>query len=128
MSVSRRSVYYDDGHSLRPLIENGMLEFFDRKEIDEWYNRLLKLRDELRVDYVDGNLFGITKSVAQYLERMIGLPVTDSEVAYLTLHFGAFLKIAEKKHPKLRILIVCVNGISTVRIRSIIPVLVVHPI
>ncbi len=34
-----------------------------------------------------GNLFDITKSVAQYLERMIGLPITDSEAAYLTLHF-----------------------------------------
>ena len=59
------------------------------------------------------NLFNITKTVAQYLERMIGLPITDSEIAYLTLHFGAFLKIAEKENPKLRILIVCVNGVST---------------
>ena len=59
------------------------------------------------------NLFNITKTVSQYLERMIGLPITDSEIAYLTLHFGAFLKIAEKKNPKLRILIVCVNGVST---------------
>lgn len=59
------------------------------------------------------NLFNITKTVSQYLERMIGLPITDSEIAYLTLHFGAFLKIAEKKISKLRILIVCVNGVST---------------
>ena len=44
---------------------------------------------------------------------MLGLPVTDSEVAYLTLHFGAFLKSAEKKNLQLRILIVCVNGVST---------------
>ena len=59
------------------------------------------------------NLFNITKTVSHYLERMIGLPVTDSEIAYLTLHFGAFMKIAEKKNPRLRILIVCVNGVST---------------
>ena len=83
------------------------------------------------------------------------------------MHFGAFLKIAEKKNPKLRILIVCVNGvstgnmlkheierllpdaeivglvsavdvmqaqdkcdliISTARIRSMIPVITVHPV
>lgn len=75
----------------------------------------IQLGNPMREDIVReySNLFNITKTVSQYLERMIGLPITDSEVAYLTLHFGAFLKIAEKKNPKLRILIVCVNGVST---------------
>ena len=62
------------------------------------------MREDIVREYA--NLFNITKTVAQYLERMIGLPITDSEIAYLTLHFGAFLKIAEKENPKLRILIV----------------------
>ena len=129
----------------------------------------IQLGNPMREDIVReySNLFNITKTVSQYLERMIGLPITDSEVANLTLHFGAFLKIAEKKNPKLRILIVCVNGvstgnmlkheierllpdaeivglvsaidimqiqdkcdliISTARIRSIIPVITVHPV
>ena len=75
----------------------------------------IQLGNPMREDIVReySNLFSITKTVSQYLERMIGLPITDSEIAYLTLHFGAFLKIAEKKNPKLRILIVCVNGVST---------------
>ena len=75
----------------------------------------IQLGNPMREDIVREypNLFNITKSVTKYLERMLGLPVTDSEVAYLTLHFGAFLKIAEKKNPQLRILIVCVNGVST---------------
>lgn len=114
------------------------------------------------------HLFEITKYVTSvYLEKMIGLPIPDSEVAYLALHFGAFMKTAENAQNHLRILIVCTNGvstgnmlkheiknllpdaeivgvvaapaladvqekcdliISTVRIRSMIPVLVVHPI
>ena len=75
----------------------------------------IQLGNPMREDIVREypNLFNITKSVTKYLERMLGLPVTDSEVAYLTLHFGAFLKIADKKNPQLRILIVCVNGVST---------------
>ena len=75
----------------------------------------IQLGNPMREDIVREypNLFNITKSVTKYLEHMLGLPVTDSEVAYLTLHFGAFLKIAEKKNPQLRILIVCVNGVST---------------
>ena len=75
----------------------------------------IQLGNPMREDIVREypNLFNITKSVTKYLEQMLGLPVTDSEVAYLTLHFGAFMKIAEKKNPQLRILIVCVNGVST---------------
>lgn len=59
----------------------------------------IQLGNPMREDIVREypNLFNITKSVTKYLEHMLGLPVTDSEIAYLTLHFGAFLKIAEKK-------------------------------
>lgn len=113
------------------------------------------------------HLFEITKYVSAYLGKMIGLPIPDSEVAYLALHFGAFLKPTEGTQSHLRILIVCTNGvstgnmlkyevknllpnaeitgvtaasaltdiqqdcdliISTVKIHSIVPVLVVHPI
>lgn len=58
-------------------------------------------------------LFDITKSVSHYLEQQVGLPIPDSEVAYLALHFGAHLSIARRDDSRLRILIVCVNGIST---------------
>lgn len=34
-------------------------------------------------------LFDLTKIVSHYLEQQIGLPISDGEVAYLTLHFGA---------------------------------------
>ncbi|MDO4490181.1 MAG: PRD domain-containing protein [Lachnospiraceae bacterium] len=59
------------------------------------------------------NLFSITRAVSKKLEESIGVPIPDSEVAYLALHFGSTLKIAEKDGQRLRILIVCVNGIST---------------
>lgn len=113
------------------------------------------------------NLVDITKLVCRYLSRLVGLPIPDSEVAYLALHFGAHLKIASSSNERLRILIVCVNGvatgnmikrevqkllpyarivdvvaavklvniqnicdlvITTVKINSLVPVIVVHPI
>lgn len=113
------------------------------------------------------NLFDITKLVIKYLEQLVGLPIPDSEVAYLALHFGAHLKVSRNRNDQLRILIVCVNGvstgnmlkrevqkllpyaqivdvvaavdviniqeicdlvISTVKIKSIVPAIVVHPI
>lgn len=60
-----------------------------------------------------GELFHITKVVCRYLDQMMGIPLPDSEVAYLALHFGAHLKIADPPKDRPGILIVCVNGIST---------------
>lgn len=57
-------------------------------------------------------LFDLTKIVSHYLEQQIGLPISDGEVAYLTLHFGAHLKKEEPKTENIRVLIVCSNGIS----------------
>ncbi|MBE5967240.1 MAG: transcription antiterminator [Lachnospiraceae bacterium] len=113
------------------------------------------------------NLFDITKYVCKYLAQLVGLPISDSEVAYLALHFGAHLKASKPLNERIRILIVCVNGvstsnmlkkelqkllpqaqivdvvaavdviqvqnicdlvISTVKIKSLVPVIVVHPI
>lgn len=59
------------------------------------------------------DLFAITKQAVRSWEKQTGIPVPDSEIAYLSLHFGGFLKIADSESDRLRILIVCVNGIST---------------
>lgn len=66
-------------------------------------------------DVINGypELFALTKKAAKSLEDSIGFPITDGEIAFLALHFGAFLKISHSDNDKLRILIVCVNGIST---------------
>lgn len=69
------------------------------------------INEEIIREYPD--LFEITKIVSRYLEKQVGLPIPDSEVAYLALHFGAFLAIDNNKSEKTRVLIVCVNGIST---------------
>lgn len=69
------------------------------------------LCDDIKKQYPE--LFGITKIAARRLERIIELPIPDEEIAYLALHFGAFLKVSEPQNDRLRILIVCVNGVST---------------
>lgn len=53
------------------------------------------------------HVFETTRIVCKYLEKMIGIPMLDSEIAYLAMHFGAHLKITEKQNERLRILIVC---------------------
>lgn len=67
--------------------------------------------EDIMREYPD--LFNITKIVSKYMEQQIGLPIPDSEIAYLALHFGAHLSIPDKDSSSLRILIVCANGVST---------------
>ena len=69
------------------------------------------LGNDVIKEYPD--LFSITRVVIKKLEENIRIPIPDSEVAYLALHFGSALKISEKDSQRLRILIVCVNGMST---------------
>lgn len=69
------------------------------------------LSDDIMREYP--NLYDITKVASKYLEQMIGLPIPDSEIAYLALHFGSHMKVADASKEELRVLIVCVNGIST---------------
>ena len=67
--------------------------------------------DDVIREYPD--LFAITKIAIKNLEASIGMPIADSEIAYLALHFGSFLKISDNDSDHLRILIVCVNGVAT---------------
>lgn len=67
--------------------------------------------DDVIKEYPD--LFSITRIVAKKLENSIGVPIPESEIAYLVLHFGSALKISNNSSQRLRILIVCVNGMST---------------
>lgn len=68
------------------------------------------LMEEIRTSYAD--LFDITSKAVKSLKRQLSMPIPASEIAYITMHFGGFLK--QHTHHKLyKILMVCPNGIST---------------
>ena len=58
-------------------------------------------------------LFELTRRACDVLEKKIGLLISDAEVAYLTLHFGAFMTTNHDNKTDLRVLIICPNGIGT---------------
>lgn len=58
-------------------------------------------------------IFDITRAAVKYMEQQIRVQISDSEIAYLVMHFGAHLEYAEHDEQKLRILVVCVNGVAT---------------
>lgn len=67
--------------------------------------------DNIKSEY--GDLFEVTARACKYLEKEIGVPIPDGEIAYLTLHFGAFITSGQQQEEQLRVLIVCPNGLST---------------
>ena len=73
-------------------------------------NPLLK---SIQNEYAE--LFELTQKSCEVLEEGLGCLISDAEVAYLTLHFGAFLNAGQSKGNQntLRIAIICPNGIGT---------------
>ncbi len=67
--------------------------------------------NSIKTEYED--LYEITKKSCAFLEKKLGCLISDAEVAYITLHFGAFLSTSQPKIRNLRILIICPNGIGT---------------
>ncbi len=67
------------------------------------------LLDNIKTEYTD--LFCLTKKAIVVLEKQLNVMISDAEVAYLTLHFGAFIPNKHIDKP-FRILIICPNGIG----------------
>ena len=60
-----------------------------------------------------GDLVEVSSRACKDLESEIGVPIPEGEIAYITLHFGAFINSGQQKKRKLRVLVVCPNGLST---------------
>lgn len=67
--------------------------------------------NSIKTEYEE--LYEITKKSCEFLEKKLGCLISDAEVAYITLHFGAFLTTNQTQKRNLRILIICPNGIGT---------------
>lgn len=72
-------------------------------------NPLLK---DIETKYAD--IYSMTKRVMAIVIDVISLPIPASEMAYIAMHFGGF--IHRTKQNKVKICIVCPNGLSTASI------------
>lgn len=63
------------------------------------------------------DIYELTKKSIAPLEEIVGKPIKDAEISYLTLHFGGWMRkqgivpITQK-----RVLLVCANGVGTSRL------------
>ena len=71
-----------------------------------------KLKESMiRLKYEE--LFELTKRACNVLSKNLDCFILDAEVAYLTLHFGAFMPTQKANKHAFRIMIICPNGIGT---------------
>ena len=69
------------------------------------------LYDDILIQYHD--LFIHTKNVCRVLEEYIGKPISNHEISYIMLHFGAALQNSTEDAQSNRVLLVCGTGIGT---------------
>ena len=67
--------------------------------------------ENIKTEYTE--LFKLTKSAFQRIRKLVQFNISDSEIAYLTLHFGAFMTPKNSQQKPYRILVICPNGIGT---------------
>ena len=133
-AYSRDKQESEENESVMEIAKNLVAEFekracviFDKKEklIQSLYHHIDASIYRYRFGIQIGNpmaediqreypyIFDVTRITVRYLEQQIGLQISDSEVAYLALHFGAHLEYAKHNEKELRILVVCMNGVAT---------------
>lgn len=70
------------------------------------------LLEDVKENY--GNLYQMIKNLCESMDDEFPFILTDSEISYITMHFGGHLKqVHGKFYALIRVLIVCPSGIST---------------
>lgn len=107
--------------------QQACVEFINRDQVRQslythlkpaYYRMLFKIPisnpylNKIKDEHFD--LFILVKKSLEKLERLVKQPISEDEVAYITLHFGSFLEAQGSKPIKRkRGIIVCPNGIGT---------------
>lgn len=79
------------------------------------YKYGIQLGNPLMDDIVDSypDLFDLTSKAVKSIRKHLQMPIPDTEIAYITLHFGGFMRKNDHRDLSVHVLLVCPNGIST---------------
>ena len=81
-----------------------------------YYQLSIQISNTLLEDVMEnyGNLYQMIKNLCESMDDEFPFILTDSEISYITMHFGGHLKQVQGKfYALIRVLIVCPSGIST---------------
>lgn len=133
-ACSRKTDEFKIDESVMEMARNLVIEFerkacvvFEQKEdlVQNLYHHIAASIYRYRFGIQIGNpmaedikreypyIFDTVRESVKCLEQQIGVQISDSEVAYLALHFGGHMDYASYDEKELRILVVCMNGTAT---------------
>ena len=69
------------------------------------------LLDQIKMKY--GDYFEIVRKAAIPIEEMIHGPIGENEIGFLTLYFAGQSAKKKKEVPKIKTVVICLNGLST---------------
>ena len=104
-------INFSESTTLHKTLYQHLVPAYFRMKFDLYYEN--PLVDKVKKEY--HNLFYLIKKGLEPLEQEIGKCVSESEIAYFTIHFGGYLHLKEKteESTRLRALAICLNGISS---------------
>ncbi|SEO21629.1 PTS system, ascorbate-specific IIA component [Amphibacillus marinus] len=101
-------VNYHQLRTLKQTLYQHIVPAYFRIKFNVYYENALLTK--IKKEYAE--LFQITKRALQPLEKATGQSISESEIAYFTIHFGGYLR-NNNKSESLKALVVCPNGISS---------------
>lgn len=100
---------------LRKTLFQHIIPAYYRIFFDVYYSN--PLLEKIKNDYYE--LFELTKIILKPLEKEMGIEISESEIAYFTIHFGGYLENSRvEERQNLKAVVVCPNGISSSLIMS----------
>jgi transcriptional antiterminator/mannitol/fructose-specific phosphotransferase system IIA component (Ntr-type) len=74
------------------------------------------LKEDIKEQYQ--GLYRIAKFACNRVEQLISAPISDDDVAYIAMHFGAHIRREKQTLKTYKLLLVCLNGIATSKMLS----------
>jgi len=74
------------------------------------------LKEDIKEQYQ--GLYRVAKFACNRVEQLISAPISDDDVAYIAMHFGAHIRREKQTFKTYKLLLVCLNGVATSKMLS----------
>lgn len=107
-------IHFDDEKQLYEGLYNHFKSSIVRYKYGILYDNHLK--EDIKEQYQ--GLYRIAKFACNRVEQLISAPISDDDVAYVTMHFGAHIRREKQLLKTYKLLLVCLNGVATSKMLS----------
>ncbi|MDY0138555.1 MAG: BglG family transcription antiterminator [Candidatus Izemoplasmatales bacterium] len=107
-------IHFDDEKQLYEGLYNHFKSGIVRYKYGILYDNHLK--EDIKEQYQ--GLYRIAKFACNRVEQLISAPISDDDVAYIAMHFGAHIRREKQTFKTYKLLLVCLNGVATSKMLS----------